>query len=320
MIFRKSFPQITMQGGLWDEAEKLYPMLGGEGLRYRMEFVFKKSGARVTFAHMSSDQDRSKYDGAQIPLIGFDQLEHFTARQWWYMFGRNRSMCGVAPYIRATCNPSPDGWLSKMLAWWIDQDTGYAIHSRSGVIRWFIKQGDDLVWGDTESELITKYPGSIPKSFTFIAASVYDNKILLSENPEYLANLNALNFVEKERLLNGNWKIKPAAGNLYNREWFEIVPAAPAGGILCRYWDFAATAKKQSGDDPDFSAGVLIRFVNGTYYVEDMIAFQANPLDTDTRFYNILSQDAQRAKMTGAKLMIRWEQEGGASGKRESAD
>jgi len=318
VIFRKTFPQITMTGGLWDEAEKLYPLVGGEGLRYRMEFVFKSS-ARVSFAHMASDADRTKYDGAQIPLIGFDQLEHFSQKQWWYMLSRNRSTCGVNPYIRATCNPSPDSWLSRMIEWWIDQDTGYAIPERSGVIRWFIKQGDDLVWADTERELTQKYKESIPKSLTFIAASVYDNKILLSENPEYLANLKALDYVDQERLLRGNWKIKPAAGNLYNRDWFEYVPAAPSGGILCRFWDFAATEKKQAGDDPDFSAAVLIRFVNGTYYVEGCTAFQDNPTNTDLKFYNILSQDVAYAKRTGARLMTRWEQEPGSAGKRESA-
>lgn len=318
VIFRKSFPQITMTGGLWDEAEKIFPMVGGIGLRYRMEFLFP-SGAKVTFAHMATDQDRTKYDGAQIPLIGFDQLEHFTERQWWYMLSRNRSTCGVTPYIRATCNPSPDSWLARMLSWWIDQETGYFIPERSGIVRWFMKTGDDLIWGRSENELIKKYPGSLPKSFTFIGASVYDNKILLSENPEYLSNLNALPFVEKERLLRGNWKIKPAAGNLYNRAWFEIVPAAPAGGTLCRFWDFAATQKKQAKDDPDFTAGVMIRFVNGIYYVEHCLAFQESPVKTDQIFYNQISQDVAYAKRTGARLLIRWEQEGGSAGIRESA-
>lgn len=319
VIFRKTFPQITMTGGLWDEAENIFPYLCGMGLRYRMEFVFPSS-ARVSFAHMSSEQDRLKYDGSQIPLIGFDQLEHFTEKQWWYMLSRNRTAnCSVVPYIRATCNPSPDSWLSRMLEWWIDQDTGYAIPERSGKLRWFIKLGDDIVWGDSENELTSKYTDSLPKSFTFVAASVFDNQILLKQNPEYLANLNAMGYIERERLLKGNWKIKPAAGKLYNRDWFGLVRAAPAGGILCRYFDFAATAKKQNKNDPDFTAGVLVRLVDGTYYIEDMTAFQADPGETDMRFYNVVSQDIVRAQRTGARYMIRWEQEPGSAGKRESA-
>lgn len=318
VIFRKTFPQIMMEGGLWDEAQKLYTQLYAVGIRYRMEYVFP-SGMSVSFAHMSTDKDRLKYDGAQIPLICFDQLEHFSASQWWYMFSRNRSMSGVKPYIRATCNPLPDSWLAELLKWWINQDTGYAIPSRSGVIRWFVRMGDDLEWGGSEQEMIEKYPGKIPKSLTFIPASVYDNKILLSQNPEYLANLQALSYVEMERLLKGNWKIKPAAGNLYNRDWFGLVEAVPSKGVLCRFWDFASTEKEVNKSDPDYSAGVLMRFVDGTYYIEDVIWFQDGPTETETRFYNICEQDALHAKNTGAPLMIRWEREPGSAAKRDAA-
>lgn len=322
VIFRKTFPQIMMEGGLWDEARELYTPnpINAKERSYRMDYRFP-TGAKVSFAHMETEKDRNKYDGAQIPLLCFDQLEHFSASQFWYMLARNRTTCGITPYIRATCNPWPDSWLSKLLSWWIDQETGYAITERSGIVRWFVRQNDEVIWADSELELTRKYTELIPKSFTFIAASVYDNKILLSENPEYLGNLMALDYIEEERLLRGNWKIKPQAGNLYNKDWFEIVPVAPAGGILCAFWDFAATEKKQKGksNDPDYTARVLIRFVNGTYYVEQMTAFQDNPTNTDMKFYAVSSQDYQYAARTGARFLLRWEQEPASAGKRESA-
>lgn len=33
--------------------------------------------------------------------------------------------------------------------------------------------------------------------------------------------------VERERLMNGNWKIRPVAGMFFRREWFPIVDQAP---------------------------------------------------------------------------------------------
>ena len=48
-------------------------------------------------------------------LICFDELTHFTAHQFFYMVSRNRSTCGVRPYIRATCNPDADSWVADFL-------------------------------------------------------------------------------------------------------------------------------------------------------------------------------------------------------------
>jgi hypothetical protein len=51
----------------------------------------------------------------------------------------------------------------------------------------------------------------------FIPSKLSDNKALLKVDPDYKANLEALSFVERERLLHGNWKIRPAAGLYFNR-------------------------------------------------------------------------------------------------------
>lgn len=95
------------------------------------------------------------------------------------------------------------------------------------MVRWFIIQGEDVIWGKSKQSILLKYPKSLPKSFTFIRSSVYDNKILLEKDPGYLANLNALTRVEKAQLLDGNWNIRPTAGSYFKRSDFEIVDAAP---------------------------------------------------------------------------------------------
>ncbi len=50
----------------------------------------------------------------------------------------------------------------------------------------------------------------------------------MAADPSYLASLMALPTVERERLLGGNWKIRPAAGLLFKRGWVQVVmPSRP---------------------------------------------------------------------------------------------
>jgi hypothetical protein len=80
---------------------------------------------KIKFSHLQLATTVYDWQGAQITLICFDKLTHFTAHQFFYMASRNRSNCGVKPYIRATCNPDADSWVAEFLAWWIDQETGF---------------------------------------------------------------------------------------------------------------------------------------------------------------------------------------------------
>ncbi len=147
-----------------------------------------KSGAKITFSHLQYEKDAYSYQGSQIPLICFDELTHFTENQFFYLLSRNRSMCGIKPYIRATCNPDADSWVKQFIQWWIEEDTGLPIRERDGVVRYFFRDSGEIIWGDTREELMETYNMNNYeiKSATFIHASVYDNKILLETNPEYL--------------------------------------------------------------------------------------------------------------------------------------
>jgi predicted phage terminase large subunit-like protein len=309
VIMRRTIPEITHEGALWDEAKKIYPLLDGTPNENEKQFRFP-SGAKITFSHMQREDDKLSWKSAQIPLIEFDQLETFTASQFFYMLSRNRSMCGVRPYIRASANPEP-GWLADFLTWWIGED-GYAIIERSGVIRWMVRENDQTYWSDDKETLQAEHPDSTPKSVTFILSTVYDNQILLNADPGYLANLQALDNIERQRLLGdgkrgGNWKIKPSAGKVFNKSWFEIVDAVPAGGQEVRFWDLAATAKKSA----DFTASCKSKIVNKVVYILDATNDQIDPASTDTAMQNTGKQD-------GTSCAIRFEQEGGASGKRDA--
>lgn len=321
VIFRRLLPSIKIEGGMWDESQGIYAPIGGDTKKSDLLWIWP-NGVKITFAGIEYEDDKKKYHGAQIALLQFDQLEEFTESMFFYMLSRNRSVSGVKPYVRASANPQP-GWLAKFLDWWIEDD-GYANLERAGVLRWFVRVGDRIEWADTPEELIEKNPDAIPLSVTFIPASVYDNKILLEKNPEYLANLMALPPVERARLLGdpkrgGNWKIKPSAGLLYNRGWYGIVPAVPKGGVECLYWDLAATAKDyKSGQKPSYTAGVSIRKVEGEYYIRFVFAEQLSPHDVEKNFVNLSNQQARIALFDKTQFMVRWEEEPGSASKRES--
>lgn len=316
VIFRRTMPEITKEKGLWDEAAGLYPLLSAKPNINERRWVFP-SGARVSFSHLQYESDLAAWRGAQIALIEFDQLETFTEQQFWYLLSRNRSTCGVKPYIRATCNPEP-GWLANLLDWWIGED-GYPIPERDGKLRWFVRVGERIEWSDDPAALVNQHPDIPPKSLTFIHASVYDNKILTEKDPGYLANLKGLPQVDRERLLSGNWKVKPSAGKVFNRSWFSVVPAASAGGQTCIFWDFAATKKTMSKPDPDYTAAVTVRKTGGRWYVLDCQAFHAGPAEVERAFVNVSRQMAERAKTEGSAFMVRWEQEPGSASKREAS-
>src|SRR5689334_4342582 len=58
-------------------------------------------------------------------------------------------------------------------------------------------------------------------------AKVFNDSALLQVNPKYLGSLLPLPTLERERLLCGNWKIRPAAGLYFKRDWCTVVDAGP---------------------------------------------------------------------------------------------
>jgi len=314
VTFRRTSPQIRNPGGLWSESAKLYPLVGGAPKQAVLEWHFP-SGAWLKFAHMQYEGSKLDWQGAQIPLICWDELTHFTESQFFYMLSRNRSTCGIRPYVRATCNPDADSWVAEFIEWYIGDD-GFPIPARAGAIRWFVRSGDEIEWTDTRAELVEKHPKIPPKSFTFIPARLGDNPALVKANPEYEASLLALPYVDRERLLGGNWHVRPTGGVLFNRDWVDQVAMIPDGGTLCRFWDFAATEKKVAKDDPDYTASVLLRSVAGRWYVEDVTAEQLGPAEVEKRLRAVSRRDAARAG--GAPYVVRWEIEPGSAAKREN--
>jgi len=131
----------------------------------------------------------------------------------------------------------------------------------------------------------------------FVPAKVFDNPALLQVNPEYLAWLLSLPLLERERLLNGNWKIRPAAGLYFKREWCAVADEVPADLDVVRYWDLAATEKTEF-NDPDWTVGIKLgRDKSGGYWLLDMVRGRANPGDVDRLLLNTATQDGKRVRI-----------------------
>lgn len=308
VIFRRTSPQIRNEGGLWDTSQKLYPKVEGRPKESLTEWAFPLTGElfpnTLKFASIQYEANKYDYDGSQIPFIGFDELIHFTETQFWYLLTRNRSVCGVRPYVRCTTNPDPDSWVLELIKWWIDTDEesenyGYAIPERSGVIRWFVRLNDEMHWADSEAELLEQFshlPREMvqPKSLTFISAKLSDNQILMQQDPGYLANLLAQPRVERLRLLGegnrgGNWMISGKAGDYFRRDWFPLVEAAPRQVIgRVRYWDLAGTQ-----DGGDWTVGTLMsKTAEGIYTIEHVTRAQLSPGKVERLILRTAAHDA----------------------------
>ncbi len=325
VIFRRNYTQITASGGLWDESLEMYSGIPG-AVAFRtpkFRWTFSRRGA-VFFDYLGRDEDVLRWQGSQITFIGFDELTHFSEDQFFYMLSRNRSVCGVKPYVRATCNPDADSWVAGFISWWIDQGTGYPIPERSGKIRWMVRINETISWFDTRQEAVDAAEESgmdhamaetVAKSVTFIASTLQDNKILLENDPGYMANLLALSLVDRERLLHGNWKIKPAAGLMFKRIQVTMVEEIPGDVIRwCRGWDLAATAEDEGGK-PAYTAGVLIgKRANGRYIVADVINRRLSA--SEVRRLVLMTAQADRA--AHGRVVQRLPQDPGQAGKEQA--
>lgn len=155
-----------------------------------------------------------------------------------------------------------------------------------------------------------------PKSVTFICSTLQDNAILMKNDPSYLANLKALPLVEQERLLGGNWNIRPAAGMYFPRNKAVLIEEIPADLVrVVRAWDLAGTEDKKNNnpeDGPAYTAGVLIgKRKNGKLVVLDVINRRLNSSEVRSLVLNTAKADKAAWK---SKYRIRMNQDPGQAG------
>lgn len=192
-----------------------------------------------------------------------------TESQVIYIMSRLRTDADIKPKMRMTCNPAGKGhWLTKWLQWWL-LDTGLPDPEKCGKVRYFTMRENEMVWADTADELKEIVPGCSPLSFTFVSATVYDNPVLMSRQPEYCAWLEAQDRETKEALLYGNWYVTKQQENYFKRSWTPTIIEPPYHGRKVRGFDLAGSIVDEVNRSPDYTATVLLsKDRDGKYVVE----------------------------------------------------
>lgn len=196
LILRKTFPQLTE---LIEKSLRYYSLAFPDARYNASEHTWHfKSGAKIVFGSMQHSKDKLNYQGKAYDFIAFDELTHFTYDEYIYLASRNRANGpGTRVYMRATANPGGigHGWVKER----------------------FITASEPMktIWEaiDIENQGIkeTRY-----RSRIFVPSSVFDNKKLLENDPNYLVRLASMPEAEKKALLYGDWD---SYSGQYFAEW-----------------------------------------------------------------------------------------------------
>ena len=186
IILRKTYPQLTEL----IEKSLLYYRAAFPKAKYNSTahtWTFP-SGAKIIFGAMQHTKDKLNYQGKAYDFVAFDELTHFTWEEYNYLFSRNRANGpGTRCYTRATANPGGigHGWVKER----------------------FITPAPPMttIWSTVEIDFPDGRKEKRRKSRIFVPSSVFDNKILMENDPEYITRLASMPEAEKKALLYGDW-------------------------------------------------------------------------------------------------------------------
>lgn len=186
LILRKTFPQLReLIDKTLNYYPRIYPKAKYNGSSHTWRFP---SGAQIIFGSLNRPQDKIQYQGQAYDFIAFDELPHFTQEEYEYLKSRNRpNGPGTRVYIRASANPGGvgHGWV---------KDRFITASAPMTTIR------EEVSWVDPEGK---KHTGE--QSRIFVPSSVFDNQILMQNDPMYVQRLASMPEAERNALLYGDW-------------------------------------------------------------------------------------------------------------------
>ncbi|OSM03978.1 putative bacteriophage terminase large subunit-like protein [Magnetofaba australis IT-1] len=240
VLFRRHMPELDEAR---HRAEQIYPKAGGVWSASHRRWTFP-SGATLSLRHLENESDADRYQGHQYAWIGYDELGSWSSDgPYRKLMACLRSASGAENLrIRATGNPGGPGhqWIK---ARFIDPaPTGFR------------------VFRDTDTGL--------PRMF--IPARVDDNRILLHNDPDYVARLRGVGSKALVKAwLGGDWS---AISGAYFDQWDSsrhiIEPVElPTHWTRFRAFDWGSAAPfsvgwwaVSDGSLPHIARGALVRY------------------------------------------------------------
>ena len=205
VIFRRTYPEL-------DELIRLSHQMyaGAEYKVGRHEWRFP-GGAVLKMRHIDSIHDAQHYQGHAYQWVGWDELTNWpTLEAYHLMKATLRSAHNVVGMrIRSTGNPGGPGH-TAVKSYFIDNAKEYEPYT------------------DPEGDMVR----------VFVPAKIYDNKVLLDSDPNYIKRLQGIaDPILTEMWLEGNWDLHLGSAFKTRRqdiveEPFDIPPDWPLFGGL----------------------------------------------------------------------------------------
>lgn len=244
VIFRKEKPDLRT---IEETSESVYSQYGIYNRSdNKKEWLFY-SGGKLKFNYYNDEYSefKDRFQGHQYAYIGVDEITQMPYNKFKYILTCNRNAYGIRNRFFGTCNPDPDSWVRKFIAYWIDAETGLPIPERDGHIRYCFMDGDNpdsIYWGDSPEEVYEQCSEvmdeawtqemedlgydkarTLCKTVTFIKAGLTENLKLLESDPTYLASLAGQDEEQRMRDLAGNWNFKNAGDDMIKMQDLEEV-------------------------------------------------------------------------------------------------
>lgn len=182
IVFRRSYPELEE---LITRAKAIFMPLGAVWKVAEKTFVFP-SGATLKMRHLDRPDAWTNYQGHQYTWIGFDELTNWPNLDLYKRLKAClRNAEAYIPNKRIRCSANPGGvGHHEVRNYFIDPAP---------------KGGELIKTVDVDGNVSTRM---------YIPSRVYDNKILLANDPQYVARLREIGSPELVRAwLEGDWDV-----------------------------------------------------------------------------------------------------------------
>lgn len=298
VFFRTTSTEIDK--GLWVDAKRMYMpyitdtdgnLIGKAKINEQQKTITFPSGARTTFGYLATDKDADAWYGTEINTAFLEEAQFRTSYQFEIIRSRNRSMSSIPKSIKCTLNPDPTSFIYEWVKPFLD-DSDFPRKELSGKTRYFVVVDGQLIT-DWDKETLEKATGKVADTYTYIPATLDDNKKLDSLDPSYRTKLDSMPEAKRKQLLEGCWQSVMESGVYFKREYLKKITAVPLGVKTVRAWDLASSA----GDTPetrgcDATQGLLMsKTKDGRYVIHGSERFRKRVGDRDTEIVRVAKND-----------------------------